>query len=102
MTLVRLMTFRSPIFGQPGQNVVLHTIDKGRVLFLFAEVFKRQNGDSSCYGMMDQFTFPDDPASGRRQTNEGRHEERAGWIAPDPFPPSRENSGVSRLNRFVL
>ena len=33
---------------QLGQNVVLHTIGKGRVFFLLAQIFKRQNGDSSC------------------------------------------------------
>ncbi len=33
---------------QLGQNVVLHTIGKERVLFLVAQVFKWQNGDSSC------------------------------------------------------
>ena len=31
---------------QLGQNVVLHTIDKRRVFFLLAQIFKRQNGDS--------------------------------------------------------
>ena len=30
---------------QLGQNVVLHAISKGRVFFLLAQIFKRQNGD---------------------------------------------------------
>ena len=33
---------------QLGQNVVLHAIDERRVFFLVAQIFKRQNGDSSC------------------------------------------------------
>src|SRR5436190_22590034 len=86
---------------QLGQNVVLHAISERRVFFLVAQVFKRQNGDSSCWPLPDQFTFPDDPASGGRQTNQRCHEECTCWVAPDPFPSSRENSGVSRLNRFV-
>src|SRR5205814_6915078 len=85
-----------------GQNVVLHTIGKGGLFFLLVQIFKRQNCDSSCWRLPDKFTFPHDPASGRRQTNQRCHEECTCWIAPDPFPSSRENSGVSRLNRFVL
>src|SRR6266568_2551467 len=38
---------------QFGQNIVLHTIGKSGVLFLLAQIFKRQYGDSSCYRMPD-------------------------------------------------
>src|SRR2546421_1612908 len=86
---------------QLGQDVILHIISKRAIFLLLAEVFKRQNGDSSCWRLPDQFTFPHDPASGRRQTNQRCHEECTCWIAPDPFPSSRENSGVSGLNWFV-
>ena len=57
------MTLRSAIFRQLGQNVVLHTISKGRLLFLLAQIFKRQNGDASCWRLPDQVTLPNDPAS---------------------------------------
>ena len=57
---------------QLGQNVVLHAIGEGRVFFLLAQIFKRQNGDSGCYRMPDQFTFPNDPASSCRQRDQGR------------------------------
>src|SRR5207248_273275 len=87
---------------QLGQDVILHTISKRAIFLLLAEIFKRQNGDSSCWRLPDKFTFPHDPASGRRQTNQRCHEECSCWISPDPFPSSGENSGVSRLNRFVL
>ena len=53
---------------QLGQNVVLHTIGERRVFFLVAQVFKRQNGDPGCYWLPDKFTFPNDPSSGRRQS----------------------------------
>src|SRR5436190_22403972 len=86
---------------QLGQNVVLHTIGERRLLFLVVQIFKRQNGDPSCRWLPDEFCFPNNPASGRRKTNQRCHEECTCWIAPDPFPPSRKNSGVSRLNRFV-
>ena len=33
---------------QLGQNVVLYAIGERRVFFLFAQIFKWQNGDSSC------------------------------------------------------
>ncbi len=33
---------------QLGQNVVLHTIGEDGVFFLVVQIFKRQNGDSSC------------------------------------------------------
>ena len=35
-------------FRELGQNVVLHAIRKGGLFFLVAQIFKRQNGDSSC------------------------------------------------------
>ena len=39
---------------QLGQNVVLDTVDKGRrLLSVVAQIFKRQNGDSSCYRMTE-------------------------------------------------
>ena len=47
---------------QLGQNVVLHAIGKRRVFFLVAQIFKRQNGDSSCYWLSDQFSFPNNPS----------------------------------------
>src|SRR5437899_1748694 len=81
---------------QLGQDVILHTISKRAIFLLLAEVFKWQNGDSSCWRLPDKFTFPHDPASGRRQTNQRGHQECTGWIAPDPFPSSGENCGVSR------
>src|SRR6184192_2127252 len=86
---------------QLGQDVILHTISKRAVFLLLTQIFKRQNSDSSCYRLPDQFTFPSDPASSCRQTNQRCHEECTCWVAPDPFPSSHENSGVSRLNRFV-
>src|SRR5437762_2891842 len=87
---------------QLGQDVILHTISKRAIFLLLTEVFKRQNGYSSCWRLPDQFALPHDPASGRSQTNQRCHEECTCWIAPDPFPSSCENSGVSRLNRFML
>src|SRR5438034_4764689 len=33
---------------QLGQNVVLHTVSKGAIFLLLAEIFIRQNSDSSC------------------------------------------------------
>src|SRR5207247_11007042 len=39
---------------QLGQNVVLHTIGKKRVVFVFTQVLKWQHGDSSCYRTEDQ------------------------------------------------
>src|SRR5437667_11007193 len=47
---------------QLGQNVVLNTIGKRGVFLLLAQIFKRQNGDSSFYRMTHQFTFPSDPS----------------------------------------
>src|SRR5439155_23566868 len=41
--------FEAGNLRQLGQNVVLNTVGKGCVLFLLAQVFKRQDGDSSCY-----------------------------------------------------
>ena len=38
---------------QLGQNVVLDTIGKRRVLFVFAQVFKWKHGDSCCYWTAD-------------------------------------------------
>src|SRR5205814_10463894 len=43
--------FQVVYLRQLGQNVVLNAIGKGCVLFLLAQIFKRQNGDSSCYRM---------------------------------------------------
>src|SRR6266513_873925 len=53
-------------FCQLGQNVVLHAIGKVCVLFLIAQIFKWQNGDSVVYRMSNKFTFPNDPASSCR------------------------------------
>src|SRR5437762_9942601 len=55
--------FQVADFRQLGQDVILHTVSKGRVLFLIAQIFKRQNSDSSCWRLPDQFTFPNNPAS---------------------------------------
>src|SRR6476661_11237090 len=55
---------------QLGQYVVLQTIGKGRVLFLLAQVFKRENGDSSWYWLPNQLTFPHNPACRCRQSNQ--------------------------------
>ena len=87
---------------QLGQNVVLHTIGKDRVFFLVAQIFKRKNGDSSCYRLPDQFTFPNDPARSCCQSDQGRCKQRAGWIASHPFSATRENPSVTRYNRLVL
>ena len=40
-------------FRKLGQNVILHAIGKGHVLFLVAQVFKWQHGDSRCYRIAD-------------------------------------------------
>ena len=46
MTEVRLITFRSAIFGEISQDFVLHAVGKKGILFFVAQVFKRQNGDA--------------------------------------------------------
>src|SRR6478672_2647550 len=89
--------FQVADLGQLGQNVVLHAISKGRVLFLLAEVFKRQNGNSGCYWLPDKFTFPNDPGGGRCQSNQRCRQKRAARVAPHPFCASRENPSVSGL-----
>src|SRR5438034_4824943 len=87
---------------QLGQNVVLHTIGEGGVPFLLTQIFERQNSDSGCYRMSNKFTFPNDPASGRRQCDQRRCQYSAGWISPYPFLPASENTSVSCLSGSVF
>src|SRR5947207_9421297 len=83
-------------FGQLGQHVVLHTIHERAVFFLLAQIFKRENGDSVCNRMSNKFTFPNDPASGCRQSDETRCKQRAARIAPHPLSATAYDSSVSR------
>src|SRR5437868_6653174 len=82
---------------QLGQNVILDAVDEGSGVFsLLAEIFKRQNRDSSCYRMTDKFAFPNDPASGCRQSDETSCKQRAARIAPHPLSAAAYDSSVSR------
>src|SRR5437773_6437800 len=83
-------------FRQLRQEVVLHAIDKRRIAFVIAQIFKRKNGDSSRYRMPDQFAFPNDPASGCRQSDETSCKQRAARIAPHPLSAAAYDSSVSR------
>src|SRR5207253_3286027 len=47
-------------FRKLGQNIVLRTIGKVGVLFVATQIFKRQNRDSSCYGLPRKFALPND------------------------------------------
>src|SRR6266513_3298757 len=77
--------FQAGNLRQLSQNVVLNTVGKGYVLFLLAQVFKRQDGDSVCYWLPDQFTLPNDPARCRCQSDQGRCEYRTRWLALHPL-----------------
>src|SRR4030095_10522097 len=89
-------------FGQLGQHVVLHTIHERAVFFLLAQIFKRQNGDSICYRTTDKFTFPNDPASGRYQSDQGRCQQRTRWIASHPFFATRDDASVAGADLVPL
>ena len=78
-------------FGQFNQDVVLDAVGKERVFFLITQVFKRQDRDSSGYRWPDKFTFPNDPARGRGQSDKRRCQERAGWITSHPFPSAGDD-----------
>src|SRR5437867_10953166 len=84
------------------EDIVLHAIDKRRIAFVVAQIFKRENGNPVRQGTRDKFTFPNNPARSCRQCHQRRCKYRAGWIAPHPFLSSRENSRMPRLNRFIL
>src|SRR5207245_2077813 len=71
---------------QLGQNVVLHTIGKKRVVFVFTQFLKWQHGDSSCYRTADQFALPNHHAHRRCQGDYRRHQPGNRCYAPQPFP----------------
>src|SRR5206468_315785 len=80
---------------QLGQNVVLHAISKDCAIFLLAQIFKRQNGDSSCYGLPGKFAFPNHDSQRHCQGEQHCCQDGDTWISPHPFFPSRENSGAT-------
>src|SRR5262245_10397939 len=43
------------------QDLVLDAVSEIAIGWVWAEVFKRQNGDSVCYRLPDELTFPDNP-----------------------------------------
>src|SRR5262249_7501737 len=81
---------------QLGQDVVLHAIDKGGVLFLLAQIFERQNGDSGRYWTLAKLTFPNGPPSCRCQSDKHRHKQCATRITPRPLSAAAYDSSVSR------
>ena len=94
--------FQAGNLRQLGQNVVLNTVGKGCVLFLLAQIFKWRTAIPFVSGCRINSLFQTiHPAAAAKATTACR-KQRAGWIASHPFPSSRENSSVPRLNRFVL
>jgi hypothetical protein len=51
--------------SQSGQDLLLDAVGEISVIWVGTEIFKRQNCDSVCYRMPDQFTSPNIPPNGR-------------------------------------
>ena len=79
--------------SQPRQDLLLNAVREIGVIWIGAEVFKRQNGDSVCYWMADKFAFPNDSSRmTAARAIKRRCQKRAGWIAPHPFSATSEES----------
>jgi len=85
---------------QPGQEVVLQTVDEGSIFLLRAQIFEGQYRDAGRDRRSNKFV--DVPSHDRGQRNQCRRQERAGRIASHPFSPTSQSPGGSRRNRFVL
>src|SRR5206468_4002590 len=46
--------------SQPRQNFLLNAVREIGVIWIAAQIFKRQNGDSVCYRVTNQFSLPND------------------------------------------
>jgi hypothetical protein len=85
---------------QLGQDVVLHTIAKARVLSARPD-FQTAERRFQLLPVPDQFTFPNDPPAAAASAIRDAASSALLGLRRTHFS-SRENSSVPRLNRFVL
>ena len=87
---------------QLGQNVVLYTIGKRRVLFLFAQIFKWQNSDSGRYRLPAKFVFPNHHAQWHCHGEQHCCHDGDSWIPAHPFSPATDEPSTMSPNRLML